>query len=130
MGGSAFEFLSLSANDVLLIDSSHVTKHQSDVNLIVFDILPSLASGVLVHFHDVFIPFDYPPLWYSERRGWNEVFLLRAFLQFNPAFKIIAFADFLHRRHPNEMNAALGGSSTDDGIGSAFPYASLWIQKV
>ena len=47
----------LSENDILFIDTSHVSKVGSDVNFIIFDILPRLSSGVLVHFHDIFFPF-------------------------------------------------------------------------
>jgi hypothetical protein len=123
------EYLLLSAGDILLIDSSHVTKHGSDVNFLIFEVLPQLASGVIVHFHDVFVPFDYPASWYAERRGWNEAFLLRAFLQFNADFKILAFADFLRHRWPSEMAAAVGGGSTEVTPREAVPYASLWLQR-
>lgn len=123
------EFLSLSSGDILLIDSSHVTKHGSDVNFLVFDVLPQLVSGVVVHFHDVFVPFDYPANWYEERRGWNEAFLLRAFLQFNTDFAIIAFADFLQRRWPAELAAAIGGPAGKTSPIEAVPYASLWLQR-
>jgi hypothetical protein len=123
------EFLSLSAGDILIIDSSHVTKHGSDVNFLVFDVLPQLASGVVVHFHDMFVPFDYPANWYEERRGYNEAFLLRAFLQFNSDFVIIAFADFLRHRWPVEMAAAVGGPAGPTSSNEAVPYASLWLQR-
>lgn len=51
-------FLNLSANDILFIDSSHVSKAGSDVNQLVFEVLPELQSGVYVHFHDVFYPLN------------------------------------------------------------------------
>jgi hypothetical protein len=123
------EFLSLSAGDILIIDSSHITKHGSDVNFLFFDILPQLASGVVVHFHDLFVPFDYPASWYEERRGYNEAFLLRAFLQFNSDFAIIAFADFLRRRWPAEMAASVGGLASPTSSIEAVAYASLWLQR-
>jgi len=123
------EFLSLAAGDLLIIDSSHITKHGSDVNFLVFDVLPQLASGVVVHFHDVFLPFDYPALWYKERRGYNETYLLRAFLQFNSEFEIIAFADYLRHAWPAELAAALGGPPDAVGDGVAVGYASLWLRK-
>jgi Methyltransferase domain len=123
------EFLSLSAGDILIIDSSHITKHGSDVNFLIFDILPQLASGVVVHFHDIFVPFDYPPNWYQERRGYNEAFLVRAFLQFNSDFEIIAFADFLRHRWPAETSAAVGGIAGPSSPIEAVSYASLWLKK-
>jgi predicted O-methyltransferase YrrM len=53
----------LRANDILFIDSSHVSKAGSDVNHILFELLPRLAPGVFVHFHDVRYPFEYPEEW-------------------------------------------------------------------
>ena len=46
-------FAALGENDVLFIDSSHVSKIGSDVNRLYFDVLPALAPGVLIHIHDV-----------------------------------------------------------------------------
>ena len=81
-------FAALAEDDVLFIDSSHVSKIGSDVNRIFFDILPSLAPGVLVHFHDISGNFEYPRVWFEQGRAWNEQYLLRAFLMYNPAFRI------------------------------------------
>jgi hypothetical protein len=61
-----------------------VSKVYSDVNYIFFKLLPSLGSGVLVHFHDIFYPFEYTKAWAYENRAWNEAHVLRAFLQ--PSF--------------------------------------------
>ena len=52
-------FKSLQAGDLLFIDSSHVMKCGSDVQFLMFDVLPQLAVGVVVHFHDVFEKFEY-----------------------------------------------------------------------
>lgn len=61
-------FEQLEVGDILLIDSTHVSKLNSDVNRIFFQILPVLNKGVLIHFHDVFYPFEYSTDWLS--RGW------------------------------------------------------------
>jgi len=53
------EFKKLRANDILFIDSSHVSKTGSDVNYELFEILPNLASGVIIHIHDMFFPFEF-----------------------------------------------------------------------
>jgi hypothetical protein len=76
-------FRALRPNDILFVDSSHVAKVGSDVNRIVFEVLPALRPGVLVHIHDIFWPLDYPAEWYAGGRAWNEAYLVRAFLQFN-----------------------------------------------
>ena len=88
-------FQRLEPNDILFIDSTHVSKTGSDVNRIFFDVLPALAGGVYIHFHDVFYPFEYPKEWIYEGRAWNEDYMLRAFLQYNSAFEIVCFNTFL-----------------------------------
>src|SRR5207237_8125791 len=88
-------FRELEASDILFIDSSHVAKTGSDVNYILFKILPLLNEGVLIHFHDIFYPFEYPVDWVYEGRSWNEAYLLRAFMQYNEAFEIQFFNSFL-----------------------------------
>jgi len=80
--------------DILFVDSTHVSKLGSDVNWIFFEILPRLRSGVLVHIHDVFYPFEYPEPWSLEGRSWNEVYILRAFLEYNNQFKILLFPSY------------------------------------
>ena len=92
-------FQKLRENDILFIDSSHVIKTGSDVNFILFEILPSLRKGVLIHFHDIFYPFVYPRKWLLNGRFWNEAFGLRTFLQYNSAFEIILFNTFLQKYH-------------------------------
>lgn len=91
----------LAAGDMLFVDSSHVVKFGSDVLWILNEILPRLAPGVLVHFHDIFWPFDYPKEWYARGWAWNEGFALRHFLTFNSRFRILCFGDWL-RRHERE----------------------------
>jgi len=71
----------------------------SDVNYIFFEILPLLRPGVFIHFHDVFWPFEYPESWIEEGRQWHEVYLLRAFLEFNRDFEIVVFNTFLETFH-------------------------------
>ncbi len=64
-------FRALAAGDILFIDSSHVMSPGSDVEYLLARILPALPPGVLVHFHDIFLPEDYPADWawrrYSEQ---------------------------------------------------------------
>jgi predicted O-methyltransferase YrrM len=88
-------FATLGENDVLFIDSSHVSKIGSDVNRLFFDVLPTLAPGVLIHIHDVAGNLDYPREWLEEGRAWNEQYLLRAFLMNNTAYRIELFTGWL-----------------------------------
>ncbi len=115
-------FRELSANDVLFIDSTHVSKCGSDVNYLIFQVLPALAPGVLVHVHDIFWPFDYPLDWYLEGRAWNESFVLRAFLQFNSVFRIIRFNSYLAEKYPAQLERSDRRFVGDAG-------GSLWLRK-
>ena len=49
----------LSENDILFIDSTHTVRPGSDVNYLILEILPRLNPGVIVHFHDIYLPYDY-----------------------------------------------------------------------
>ena len=83
-------FRQLEADDVLFIDSSHVVAMDSDVLYELLRILPSLAPGVLVHFHDIFAPLDYPEKFVKRNLCfWGEQYMLEAFLSFNTAFKVV-----------------------------------------
>lgn len=88
-------FARLEENDVLFIDSSHVSKIGSDVNRLYFDVLPALAPGVLIHIHDVAGNLEYPREWLDEGRAWNEQYLLRAFLMNNRDYRIELFTGWL-----------------------------------
>lgn len=88
-------FATLAENDVLFIDSSHVSKIGSDVNRLYFDVLPVLAPGVLIHIHDVAGNLEYPRDWLEEGRAWNEQYLLRAFLMHNRNYRIELFTAWL-----------------------------------
>lgn len=111
------EYERLESGDILFIDSTHVSKVGSDVNHLVFEILPRLKPGVHVHIHDIFWPFEYPNGWLAEGRAWNENYLLRAFLEFNPDYEIVLFghwavtrnADWFREHMPRCLNNA-GGS--------------------
>lgn len=91
-------FDDLQQNDVLFIDSTHVLKTGSDVVYELFEVLPRLRSGVIVHFHDVFYPFEYPSEWALVRNySWNELYALRAFLMGNRDWEIVFFNDYFSR---------------------------------
>ena len=94
-------FDELGKGDVLFIDSSHVVKTGSDVHHLLFEVLPRLKSGVLIHLHDIFHPFEYPKDWVLGGFNWNEDYFIRAFLMHNQAYRIKLFANYLHKVHPS-----------------------------
>ena len=93
-------FRALGSGDILFIDSSHMIRPQGDVLYEFLRILPILASGVIVHVHDIFTPRDYPRQWVvEENKFWNEQYLLEAFLCHNADWQVLAALNFLHHSH-------------------------------
>ncbi len=112
----------LHTTDVLFVDSSHVSKVDSDVNHVVFRVLPALPPGAWIHFHDVFFPFEYPRPWVFEGRAWNEAYLVRAFLSYNDAFRIALWPSLLAASNPDALAALVPREEQ----GKA---ASVWLEK-
>jgi len=76
-------------------------------NQLFFEVLPALADGVYIHVHDIFHPFEYPRNWAEQGRGWNEIYLLRAFLQNNKEFEVVMFNTFLQYFHKDFFEAKM-----------------------
>jgi predicted O-methyltransferase YrrM len=127
---SAETFRTLCKNDILFIDSSHVAKTHSDVLHILFNILPLLSKGVLIHFHDILWPFEYPKIWLDQGRAWNEAYFVRAFMQYNESFEIVYFNSFMEFHHNDflrsNMPLIVQAPSSEITPGNT----SLWIRKV
>jgi hypothetical protein len=103
-------FDDLGSDDVLFVDSSHVSKIGSDVNYLVLDVLPRLREGVLVHFHDIFLPSEYPRAWVEGLAFLNEQYLLAAFLLANDRFDVLAANHHLSRAEQAALEQLFGRS--------------------
>ncbi len=111
-------FSQLEAGDILFIDSSHTVKIGGDVNYLFLEVLPRLKPGVIVHVHDIFLPFEYRRDWVmDEFRFWTEQYLLQAFLTFNSEFEVLMANSYLSYYHKEDLKAtfpslpSLGGGS-------------------
>lgn len=122
---------SLSENDILFIDSSHVAKAGSDLVYILSEVLPILNKGVIIHFHDILWPFEYPEEWFVDGRAWNEAYFIKIFLQYNGAFEIIYFNSQMETHFSTKLEENLPITLC---IPSNFPYTqgntSLWLRKI
>lgn len=117
-------FEELEAGDILFIDSTHVLRTGSDVCFELFEILPRLASGVIVHIHDIFWPFEYPRRWaVDENRSWNELYAVRAFLTDNPSWRILFFNDYFAKVERHLIEANCPAFLVNSG-------GALWLQRV
>ncbi|HEU4796743.1 MAG TPA: class I SAM-dependent methyltransferase [Pyrinomonadaceae bacterium] len=121
-------FQDLSANDVLFIDSSHVSKKDSDVDFLFLEVLPRLRKDVLIHIHDISLPMPALPMdhfLFDTYLFWNENSLVKAFLLFNTAFRIVMCQSYLHHHRPDSLKTLLPPYNPQ----VHFP-SSLWIRKV
>jgi len=120
-------FRQLESNDMLFIDSSHIIRPQSDVLTEYLEILPILNSGVLIHIHDIFTPYDYLDHWLiDEVKLWNEQYLLEAFLSCNPQFEIVLALNFLAHQHTAALEEKFPMLR---GQAKQVEPRSIWIRK-
>ncbi len=100
-------FSQLESGDILFIDSSHAVKIGGDVNYLFLEVLPRLNPGVIVHVHDIFLPFEYRRHWVlNEFRFWTEQYLLQGFLTFNSEFEVLLANYYLSCYHKEHLQAA------------------------
>lgn len=122
-------FNQLEENDLLFIDSGHSVKIGGDVNYLILQILPRLAHGVVIHFHDIPLPYEYPEVYYTNpafRMFWTESYLLQAFLSFNSDFEILLGMAYLMVNHLDVFSNAF--PMFDPKIHEASA-GSFWIRR-
>ena len=122
-------FDELEPGDFMFVDSSHRTFTNSDVTVVFMDVLPRLSEGVLVHFHDIFWPNDYPPEW--NGRYYSEQYMLGAYLLSTRASspKVLLPNAFIVRDRDLAQNCGplldiTGFQNSPHGIGGG----SFWMQ--
>ncbi|RJQ53938.1 MAG: class I SAM-dependent methyltransferase [Nitrospiraceae bacterium] len=118
-------FTRLEENDVLFIDSSHVVKSAGDVNYLFLEVLPRLNPGVVVHIHDIRIPYEVPRLFLVEQaRFFTEQYLLQAFLIGNNDFEILWGTYFMTQNFPGKVASVFRSSRCGTYAGGSF-----WIRR-
>lgn len=122
-------FARLGKDDVLFIDSGHVVRIGGDVNYLILDVLPRLAPGVIVHFHDIGLPYEYPKVYATNpkfRVFWTEAYLLQAFLCFNSEFEILLAMNYLMSERQEVFRAAF---PLYDPVKHRAMSGSFWIHR-
>jgi len=115
-------FPALGAGDILFIDSSHQLKPGSDVEFLMKAVLPLLPAGVRVHFHDIFLPDDYPPAW--EWRRYNEQAAVASLIE-NGLFEVDFASHAVVSRSPEMLRGVLARLPL---LPTAIE-SSLWLTK-
>lgn len=113
-------FADLQAGDVLFIDSSHQVRISNDVVHLFCRIIPALPPGVVIHVHDVFLPYEYPKRFFYDCPSWGEQYLLHALLQ-GGGYEILWPGYYLQQERPDAM-AALPFLSAERA-------QSFWVRK-
>jgi predicted O-methyltransferase YrrM len=94
-------FDALAPGDLLFIDSSHTIKVASDVTFLILEVLPRLRPGVVVHFHDIYLPYDYPRETLRTIHQFEETALLHAYLIGNRGIRVLFCMSQLHYQRPD-----------------------------
>ena len=116
-------FSQLQSGDILFIDSSHTVKIGGDVNYLFLEVLPRLDPGVIVHIHDILLPFDYRRDWVmDELRFWTEQYLLQAFLAHNSEFEVLFANNYMGHYHLPDFEKTFPHSPWSGG-------GSFWIRR-
>jgi len=116
-------FDELEEGDFLFFDGSHRVFPDSDVTIFFLDILPNVKPGVIVHVHDIFWPFDYPPAW--GERYYSEQYILAAALLYAPdANKILFPCVYVDDRFRERVAALTPGEPVFGVYGTGF-----WFKK-
>jgi hypothetical protein len=119
------EFEELAAKDVLFVDTTHTVKVGGDVTFLILDVLPVLRAGVHIHFHDIFLPYEYPRDFFEMGYNWAEQYILQAFLQFNAEFEVLAPLHLLATER-----GAVFRRLNETAPGSSKECASFWIRRI
>ncbi len=113
-------FETLRSGDILFIDSSHQVRMSNDVAHLFCRIIPALAAGVVIHVHDVFLPYEYPKRFFYDCPSWGEQYMLHTLMQ-GGGYEVLWPGYYLQRGRP-ESHAALPFLKT----GRA---QSFWMRK-
>lgn len=112
----------LEANDILFIDSSHILMPGTDCDIEFNLLFPALRPGVIVHVHDIFLPYAYPPTW--EPRNWNESCGLAPWV-LSDAFEVIFPTYCATQERYDELYAAM----PDYTVRGDYAGGSFWMRK-
>jgi len=118
----------LDRQDILSIDSSHMIKTGSDAVHLYLNIFPRLKPGVVIHIHDIFLPYEYPKAWLKEYdRFWNEQYFVGVILAFSDKFRVLWASYLMHREYSGVLRNCF----------PSYPQAaylhgpsSLWLEKL
>lgn len=117
--------LELDERTLLFVDSSHVVRTGGDVTDLFCRVIAELPPGVLIHVHDIFLPYDYPPAY--VRRLYTEQYVLWALLARGSMFRVLFATHFMSRNHAAAMQRVFGPIV---GVDKLYFGASFWFETL
>jgi hypothetical protein len=112
----------LVSGDILFIDTSHEFRPANDCAYIYGVLIPRVPAGVIIHIHDIFLPYEYPETFANGDAGlWGEQYAVRIMLQQTEAWDALWPGHYLQR--------------TLQAFAEHFPHLerglaqSLWLRK-
>jgi hypothetical protein len=117
-------FLELEAGDILFIDTSHTVKLGGEVVHLFLEVLPRLAPGVIVHVHDIALPYEYDKRYVVDlQMPWAEQYLLQALLCGSPEWEVLFACQAVTRMHRERLEALVPSLRAHH-----YP-SSFWMRK-
>jgi hypothetical protein len=125
--------LNLQSGDIAFLDGSHYVFQGNDTLTFFFKFLPALPVGVIIHIHDIYLPFDYAPN--VSPQLWNEQYLLAVMLMGGlQGFEILYAGYYLSQTNQQVISglAAVQEELKDKNFSSGIDHTkgySFWIRK-
>src|SRR4051812_36023047 len=107
---------------MLFVDTAQAAKAGSDVNFVCLELLPSLKQGVVIHFSDIFFPYDKAVERFPEGPVPATAHILRMFLMYNSAFEILMFNNYLAQFVPERLRSRVPPAMEEPG-------SSIWFRR-
>jgi len=113
----------LTDSDFLFLDSTHTVKTGSDCTHLYLRVLPHIQHNILVHSHDVFLPFGMPRDWLlKDHAYWTEQYLVMALLIDNPKTKVLYGSAYHEAFNKNALTRMMNNKWTTGGGSFWFEY--------
>lgn len=112
----------LAGGDVLFIDSTHTVKTGSDCLNLYLRMIPHIKHDVIIHVHDIFLPFGMPESWFEKHIYWTEQYLLLAFLINNPKIEFLFGSRYHQWKNEELLESFMGGKANPGGASFWFRY--------
>jgi hypothetical protein len=118
-----FEFVKLvECSDIWFIDSTHTVKIGSDCLYIYLKVMPEISKDIVVHSHDIYLPFGMPKKKALEKHiYWTEQYLLYAYMLDNPKVEVLFGSVYAKQIIPHALNKLMLNKYPGGG-------ASIWYK--